>query len=175
MDYNLSIISRDQIPNNIYLCGKNDKDEWQKINYFEFENGLKCVIGASRYLSGKDAVESMKNELDYVLENDSPDALQKYFYENFENFISYSDCQKIFNYYTDNEELIKEAYYTYFDKEESSDDESENNFNENDKEHIQKYIEKYTEKYVKKAFENVCKITFGLVLNKVHKVHKKIN
>ena len=37
MDYNLSIISRDQIPNNIYLCGKNDKDEWQKINYFEFE------------------------------------------------------------------------------------------------------------------------------------------
>jgi hypothetical protein len=116
MNYEFNIITIDMIPSNIYLC---DKDDWTKINYFEFANGLECVIGANRYLSGKDAIESIKNELDYVLENNNPEELQQYFYDNFENFISYSDCVKIYNYYYKNEGLIKEVYYTYFDKGES--------------------------------------------------------
>ncbi len=105
MNYELNIITRDMIPNNIYLCD-NGKDDWNKINYFEFDNGLKCVIGAGRYLSGKDAIESIYDEMDYVLENNNPEELQKYFYDNFDNFISYSDCVKIYNYYYENEGLI---------------------------------------------------------------------
>ncbi len=163
MNYELNIITRNMIPNNIYLCD-NGKDDWNKINYFEFENGLKCVIGANRYLSGKDAIESMKDEMDYILENDSPEELQQYFYDNFENFISYSDCVKIFNYYNENEDLIKETYYTYFDKE----DMEEEYIDDNTRDKIEEYVDKYTEKYLNKAIQWAQKKVY-------QKVNKKIN
>ncbi len=165
MNYELNIITRDMIPRNIYLCD-NGKDEWNKINYFDFDNGFKCVIGASRYLSGKDAIESMKDEMDYVLQNESPEELQQYFYDNFENFINYSNCVKIYNYYYENEGLIKEVYYTYFDKEESNNDMEDSTDEEiENKELIEKYIQKYANKYIEKSFD----VIFEKVANKMNK------
>lgn len=179
MNYELNIITRDMIPSNIYLCGKNDEKDWTKINYFEFDNGLECVIGANRYLSGKDAIESMKDELDYVLENNSPEELQQYFYDNFENFIPYSDCVKIFNYFYENKELIKEAYYTYFDKEESDNDEDmeeeiDDIIDDNTRDKIEKYIDKYTEKYLNKALEWTKQKVHNKVTKKIKGIDEKL-
>jgi hypothetical protein len=162
------------IPDNIYLC---DIDNWTKINYFEFENGLKCVIGANRYLSGKNAIESIKDELDYVLENNNPEELQQYYYDNFENFISYSDCVKIFNYYYENENLIKEAYYTYFDKEENDADENEEEEEDEDEENNNQIIddntrdkiEYYMDKYMDKAIESVSQKIANKISKKIIK------
>jgi hypothetical protein len=179
MNYELNIITRDMIPSNIYLCGKTDEDDWTKINYFEFDNGLECVIGANRYLSGKDAIESIKDELDYVLDNDNPEELQKYYYKNLENFIPYSDCVKIFNYYFENEPLIKEAYYTYFDKEESDDNDEDMEESESESEYesknnnkiiddtIRDKIEHYMDKYMNKAIKLVSQKVAKKIIKKI--------
>jgi hypothetical protein len=89
MDYKFDIIMRDQVPLNIYLCGKNDENDWKKINYFKFENGLECVIGSNRYLSAKEAINSIKSQLDYIIDINNPDELQEYFFDNFDNYITY--------------------------------------------------------------------------------------
>ena len=79
MNYEINIITRDMIPSNIYLC---NIDEWTKINHFKFENGLQCIVGANRHLSSKDAIESIKDELDNVFGTNSPEELQQYYYDN---------------------------------------------------------------------------------------------
>ena len=60
--------------------------------------------------------------MDYVLQNNNPEELQNYFYENFEDFKTYSDCIKILNYYTTNQYLIRDTYYTYFEQEVNHED-----------------------------------------------------
>ena len=191
MNYDFDIITRDQIPSNIYLCNKNHENEWNKINYFEFNNGFKCIVGANNYLSGQDAIQSIKDEMKYVLENNNPEELQHYFYENFESFISYTDCVKIYNYYSDNEDLINEVYYTYFDKEDSEtedsdiedddteDDETTDETTDTDnifddkmdtiKQNIINYSKKYTQKYLDKAINEAYKIISKKVLKKIEK------
>lgn len=182
MDYEFDIITRDQIPSKIYLCGKNDENDWKKINYFKFENGLECVIGSGRYLSAKDAIDSVKSELDYIIDIDRPDELQTYFFENFDNFIPYQDCVKIWNYYFENEVLIKEAYYSYFDKEDTSDNDNMEEEEEEATTHkfiidddirdkIEDCINKYCEKYVSKAIQWAR----NKVQNKVNKKFKQID
>jgi hypothetical protein len=181
MNYEINIITRDMIPSNIYLC---NIDEWTKINHFKFENGLQCIVGANRHLSSKDAIESINDELDNVLENNNPEELQQYYYDNFENFISYSDCVKIFNYYYENEVLIKEAYYTYFDREENYEEESDEEIEELDeykvededetqiisddiRDKIDHYMDKYMNKAIKLVSQKVAKKISKKIIKKV--------
>ncbi len=89
------IISRESIPDDIYLCAGNNKDyEWELIHLFEFENGLKFVIGANRYIKKtEEIIEIMKHEMEYIIyENNTPEQLQDYFYYNCDNFVKYKDC-----------------------------------------------------------------------------------
>ena len=76
MDYNLNIISRNQIPSDIYLCERSKNKEWELIHLFEFENGLKCILGANFTQQVDDIIESIKNEMDYIINIDTPDELQ---------------------------------------------------------------------------------------------------
>lgn len=116
MEANIIIINRNQIPNNIYLCG-GINDEWYMIHLCDFENGLQCILGAGSYQGAESIIESTKDEMDYVLENtNNPDELQNYYYENYQDFKLYKDCVKIFDYYTNNQHLIREAYNTYFEQ-----------------------------------------------------------
>lgn len=113
MDYNLNIINRSQVPSNLYLKEAPNK-EWDMIHFFEFNNGLKYVIGSEYSLgSPKHIVDDMEHELDYVLENNSPSELQDYYYEYFQEFKSLDDCVKIWNYYNTYYNLIKEVINFY--------------------------------------------------------------
>jgi hypothetical protein len=116
MDYNLNIINRSQVPTNLYLKEAPYKD-WNMIHLFEFNNGLKYVIGSDYSLgSPKHIVDDMEHELDYVLENNSPNELQDYYYEYFQEFKSLDDCVKIWNYYNTYYNLIKEVINFYKEK-----------------------------------------------------------
>jgi hypothetical protein len=113
MDYNLNIISRNQIPPELYLCERSKNKEWELIHLFEFENGLKCILGANFTQQVDDIIESIKNEMDYIINIDTPDELQEYYYNEFESFYKYKDCVKIWNYYHSNQNLIREVINSY--------------------------------------------------------------
>lgn len=121
MDCDINFITRKYIPDNIYLCGNTD-DEWSMIHLCTFDNGLQCIVGANSYQQADSIIKSIKDEMDYVLQNNSPGELQYYNYDNFQDFKNDSDCVKIFNYYTINQYLIREAYYTYFEHEDNPED-----------------------------------------------------
>ncbi len=114
MDYELNIITRDQIPDVIYLCENTKDKDWRMIYLVEFENGLKCVQGSYYHQQAKSIIESIKDEMDYIINMNSPDELQEYFYDNFDNFTNYKNCVKIWNYYHNNKYLIKDVYDSFF-------------------------------------------------------------
>jgi hypothetical protein len=162
MDYELNIISRDQIPSDIYLCERSKEKEWELIHLVEFNNGLKCIQGSNYPQEAKDIIDSIKNELDYIIDIDTPEELQEYYHDDFESFYKYKDCVKIWNYYHNNKDLIIEAYNSYF-KEDSDNEESDEE--ELDKDLVKKYIKKYCEIYFDEAIGKICE----KVLNKLKK------
>jgi hypothetical protein len=114
MDYELDIIARKQIPYDIFLCGENEKDDFECIHKYQFNNGLTYIIGSYNYIeSPKDFIENMEYEMQTVLENNSPDELQQYYKDNFNIFYYYKNCEKIWNYYKKNEQLIKQVIEYY--------------------------------------------------------------
>ncbi len=117
MDYELDIITRKQIPSNIFLCGENDEKDFDYIHKYQFNNGLTYIIGSNNYIeSPKDFIENMEFEMKTVLEeNNNPDELQQYYKDNFDIFYYYRDCEKIWNYYKNNEHLIKQIIEFYKD------------------------------------------------------------
>ncbi len=151
MDYDLNIISRNQIPTDIYLCENTKEKDWDMIHLVEFENGLKCVQGSYYPQQAKNIIESIKDELDYIIDINSPEELQEYFYDNFDNFKNYKDCVKIWNYYHNNKYLIEEAYNSYFNEE--TEEEDDNIIDDDTRDKIEEYVEKYTEIYVNKAMQ----------------------
>jgi len=113
MDYNLNIISRDQIPADMYLCERSNNREWELIHLFEFNNGLKYILGANFPQQVDDIIECINNDIDHVIGSNSPDELQEYYYKEFESFYKYKDCVKIWNYYHSNHNLIREVIQSY--------------------------------------------------------------
>jgi hypothetical protein len=113
MDYDLNIISRNKIPSDIYLCERSKDKEWELIHLFEFDNGLKCILGANFTQQVEDIIECIKNEFEYIINIDSPDELQEYYQNEFESFYKYKDCVKIWNYYHSNQNLIREVINSY--------------------------------------------------------------
>ncbi len=113
MDYNINIITRNQIPSNIYLCDGINKD-WNMIHSFEFENGLQFIIGSNYPISSAELIiEDISQELECVLNKNDINELQNYYYNTFENFIKYNDCCKIWNYYHNNQHLIREIINSF--------------------------------------------------------------
>ena len=108
MNYELDIITREQIPNSIYLCdGIND--EWSMIHRFKFDNELEFYIGSNRSIGNVDeAIEMLKNDYDTFIDFNSPSEIQEYFYNEIDMFVKYENCVKIYNYFHDNKERILE-------------------------------------------------------------------
>jgi hypothetical protein len=115
MNFQIEIINKEQIPSNVYFHGKNEN--YQYIHLFKFSNGLKFVIGSNKYSSPvTDIIEAMLFTMDIVLKySDSPYELQIYYQDYLGMFCSYRDCVKIFDYYTNNEQLIRDVIEYYSD------------------------------------------------------------
>lgn len=116
MNYTTQLISYYMIPSNVYLHGKNDN--YTYIHMYNFTNGLKFIIGTNNSdTSIKDVVEAMDFTIDIVLKYSiSAYELQLYYQDYLDIFYSYKECTKIFDYYTNNEHLIREVieYYTEY-------------------------------------------------------------
>jgi hypothetical protein len=112
-NYTLSIISRDEIPEDIFLCERTKEKEWELIHQYEFSNGFKFIIGSNfPHEDFKDVVETLKFDYEMIKDLNSASELQQFYYHNFDNFIKYEDCDKIFNYIkkwsSQIEEILKE-------------------------------------------------------------------
>jgi hypothetical protein len=71
----------------------------------------------------------MDNELELVLNNNTPADLQSYYYHNIDTFINYNDCIKIWNYYINNQHLIKEVIDSFSTAEYKTESESDDSSN----------------------------------------------
>ena len=123
MDYEISIITRNQIPSEIFLCGEDDKDDFKYIHLFEFNNGFNFVIGSNnRIYDVEEIIETLETDFNVTTEyNKDPDELQEYYKDEFDIFYKYRTCEKIWNYYNNNKQLIKDIidYYKYEEVEET--------------------------------------------------------
>ncbi len=151
MECDLQVITRDQIPSDIYLSATGDEKDWRFIHLGKFKNGLLCIYGSGYPEHPKTLIETTKDEMDYVIKTENPDILQQYYYDNFSDFKSYKDCIKIWDYYHNNKKLIDEVYYTYFTK-----NGKEITNKKIDHEMLKKYICKYCRIYFDKAIEKIC-------------------
>ena len=114
-------ITAENIPDDYYVC---HPTEWEYICRYEFENGLVYYYGSNSNDSeqSEDIMKEMiQTEYGFFDEIDTPYDLQEYYYENFGIFTRFSDIEKIWSYYTNNENLIKEIINS---NEELSDNES---------------------------------------------------
>ena len=117
MDYDISIISRKFIPKEIYLCDNEKDQEWKAIHLYHFDNGFKYVIGSNDYIDEfSKCVNNLKMDYECVKEVNSASELQEYYYENFDNFMKYENCEKIYNYYKKWSNEIEEII-NYYDTE----------------------------------------------------------
>ena len=116
MNYETEIITREQIPSNVYFHDKNEN--YKYIHMYKFINGLTFVIGSNNYLVYiGEIITAMNNTIDIVLKHSiSAYELQLHYQDYLGVFCSYKDCTKIFDYYNDNEYLIRQIieYYTEY-------------------------------------------------------------
>ena len=119
MDYQIKLITRSQVPSDIYLCGENDENDFRYIHLFEFNNGFKIVYGShSRIYHVKDIIEDIELEFRITTEyNNSPADLQEYYEDEYDMHYKYKICEKIWNHYNNNKELIKNIIDYYIDEE----------------------------------------------------------
>jgi hypothetical protein len=114
MNYETEIITREQIPSNVYFHDKNKN--YKYIHMYKFTNGLEFVIGSNNYLVYiGEIVNAMNSNINIVLKHSiSAYELQLNYQDYHSIYCSYKDCTKIFDYYTDNKHLIREVveYFT---------------------------------------------------------------
>ena len=133
MDYEISIINRNQIPSDIFLCGENDETDFKYIHLFEFTNGLKYVIGSNnRIYTAEEIIEHVEFDFNITTEyNKDPDELQEYYNNEFDIYYKYRTCEKIWNYYNNNKELIKQII-DYYKVEEDEEEIIETDYNDDE-------------------------------------------
>jgi len=112
--YEIDIISRKNLPKDLYLTQfKNDKD-WSCIHLYTFSNGLQYVIGSNDYYENvKDALKYLKFEYGTFKDVSSAKQLHQYFTKELMATISYQDVSKIYSYYKNHTAKIKEVLDFY--------------------------------------------------------------
>lgn len=115
MDYKISIITRDQVPTDFFLCGDDGiRAEFKYIYLFEFSNGLKYVIGSYNQITIDEAIEDMEQDYNIAVEyTNNPDELQEYYMDELGIDYIMPICRKIWNYHNNNKELIKQVIDYY--------------------------------------------------------------
>jgi hypothetical protein len=119
MDYTIKIITRCQVPSDIYLCGENDNTDFRYIHLFEFNNGFKIVYGSYNCIYNvTDIIEDIENDFRITTEyNKDPGELQEYYKDEFDIHYKYKICEKIWNHYNNNKQLIQDIIDYYKDSE----------------------------------------------------------
>ena len=112
------LVDRKYVPNDIYLCYpsnyKQTKQDWKEIQKFVFDNGLEYYIGCNYPMNEvSEGIEVLKNEYNMISQFESPDDLQQYYHSEFEWYRPYKDCEKIWNYYYNNKDLIIDIIKEY--------------------------------------------------------------
>ena len=107
------LVDRKNIPNDIYLFYpsnyKQNKQECPQVQKFVFENGLEYYIGYNNPIyEAYEVVKIIEQEYNIISQFESPDEYQQYYHNQMEWYMSYKDCEKIWNYYYYNKDLIVE-------------------------------------------------------------------
>ncbi len=113
-----SFIDRKTIPNDFYLSYpsnyKQTKKDWKDIQMIKFHNGLIYYIGS--FIPIKEiyeAVNILNGEFYIISQFNSSEEYQQYYHHHYEWYISLDDCDKLWNYYYNNKELIIEVVNDY--------------------------------------------------------------
>lgn len=105
---NIELISRDFLPDNIFIPkNKNDTDE--VILKVSFYNGLDYYVSCNNLVNNlNEIIKNLNYNFLLFKSFSSPDDIQNYFYYAKNRFVKYKDCQKLFEYYSQNQEKIIE-------------------------------------------------------------------
>jgi hypothetical protein len=111
-------IERAYIPEDYYLCFPSNynktKKDWNEIQMFVFENGLEYYVGCNSPIREVyEGVAMLKDDFDMVSQFENASDLQQYYHDDMELYKPYKDCEKIWNYYNKNKELILEVIEEY--------------------------------------------------------------
>jgi hypothetical protein len=110
-------IERSDVPSDYFLCKVDDKKDWRYIYEVIFNNGLKYYFG-SGYNCDDDSYNSLKEMIEtdlsyiersyqYNNSNNSISWLQDYFFEEFDNYVTYENIKKTYVYIIKNKHLME--------------------------------------------------------------------
>ena len=76
---------------------------------------FKLVIGSNNKINTiEEIIETLETDYNITTEyNKDPDELQEYYKDEFDIFYKYRTCEKIWNYYNNNKQLIKDIIDYY--------------------------------------------------------------
>ena len=117
MEYTITAITREQIPDNICLYHKHSVKNGN-IFLFQFINGLMIAYESDIIIT---AIEEIMDDLIYyynmwldIRDNcDSSNEFQGYYLDLYEKYIITSQCEKIWNYHINNQHIIASVIYYY--------------------------------------------------------------
>jgi hypothetical protein len=121
MDYQLDIITINQIPSNVFVCNGSNGKPFNYIHKYTYNNGLIFIIGADELITSlTNIIEKMQFDMDTMNYAESAYELQLYYQDYLGIYNDYKYFCKMFDYYTANQQLINEVieYYTEDESEE---------------------------------------------------------
>ncbi len=127
MDYTVTAITREQIPNNICVYSKRDIEFRHFIFMFEFMGDFKIIFESDQEITTiEDIMEDLKYYWDVWLDikdncNNSTD-FQRYYFENYDKYLGTEYSEKIWNYHVDNHQFLNNIIIYYEGDSESYDE-----------------------------------------------------
>jgi hypothetical protein len=94
------LVNPKNIPDNIYIA-KPEKGDWKYIHQFVFENGFEYYFGSNHLIDDfNEIIQNIKFDYYIVKNSNNASELQQIYNNEYNIFINYSDCIKIWKYYT---------------------------------------------------------------------------
>ncbi len=127
MDYTVTAITREQIPNNICVYSKNNIKNHNYIFMIQFIGGFQIVFESDQEITTiEDIIEDLKYYWDLWLDirdncSNSTD-FQSYYFENYDKYLGTEYCEKIWNYHVDNHQFLNNIILYYEGESESYDE-----------------------------------------------------
>ena len=90
----------------LMLC---DKSMFQHYFIHKFTNNFEIIVGQNNLIISN-PIDTIYDEMQYVLNNRSAGEYQQFILEEHEIFIQYNLCVKIYKFYENNKNLIEEIY-----------------------------------------------------------------
>lgn len=118
----LQIVDRSVVPSDYFFSDRDDKQDWKYIVELQYNDDFKYYYGTDHYNYNdhNSALDYIKFDYEIVCNtegygdsNDPVSKLQEYYYKEFDTFMSYDKCKKIYHYYKTNEDTIKRLVAMY--------------------------------------------------------------